>query len=73
MTDLCDDPNAEKQCDMVRFFIDMQLEFAFVDIILFNYTLLKAIKNSVETDDQNPEAWQTKARLDLIRNNFEVS
>lgn len=32
----------------------------------------KAIESAVKADEKNPEAWQTKARLELIKNQFEV-
>ena len=30
------------------------------------------IQKAVEADEANPEAWQTKARLHLIKSEFEV-
>jgi hypothetical protein len=32
----------------------------------------KAIECAIEADETNPEAWQTKARLQIIKNQFEV-
>jgi len=32
----------------------------------------KAIENAMKADEKNPEAWQTKARLELVKNQFEV-
>lgn len=48
MTDLCDEAEAETECEA-------------------------AISKAVEVDSSNPEAWQTKARLELIRNEFEAA
>lgn len=33
---------------------------------------LKSVQKAVEVDPQNAEAWQTKARLHLIKSEFEV-
>jgi hypothetical protein len=32
----------------------------------------KAIESAIQAEETNPEAWQTKARLELIKNQFEV-
>ena len=48
MTDLCDEKEAEQECE-------------------------SNIKKSIEVNESNPEAWQTKARFHLIKSEFEVS
>ena len=47
MTDLCDENEAEQECE-------------------------SNIKKSIEVNESNPEAWQTKARFHLIKSEFEV-
>jgi hypothetical protein len=32
----------------------------------------KAIESAILADESNPEAWQTKARLELVKSQFEV-
>jgi len=46
MTDLCDENEAEQECE-------------------------SNIKKSIEVNESNPEAWQTKARFHLIKSEFE--
>jgi hypothetical protein len=46
MTDLCDEPEAEQECE----------DF---------------IAKAVEADGANPEAWQTRARLCIVREKFD--
>ncbi len=48
MTDLCDEEEAERECEA-------------------------AVFKATEADNANPEAWQTKARLCIVREQFEVS
>ena len=48
MTDLCDEADAEENCQ-------------------------KSFEAAIEADQENPEAWQTKARYLLIRERFDVS
>ena len=47
MTDLCDEPDAEENCQ-------------------------KSFQAAIAADQENPEAWQTKARYLLIREKFDV-
>ena len=48
MTDLCDNDEAEQECD-------------------------RSVLKAIEVDESNPEAWQTKARLHLVKKEFDVA